>query len=163
MLTEGIWDCKVLSAKAGEIDGGIVAVQINVEWTTGPDTGKRGTYEDQINANSAQYVVRSMKAVGWRGPKPSTLEADCAAWVAKTGGASTVEVKHIPIKNGRKAGQIWDKINAIGRQAARPLAAASKAADDAAADLLTRAAQASSDWQDDVPHAAAAEDDRIPF
>jgi hypothetical protein len=131
---EGIWNCTVLSAKAGVIDGKPLA-QITVQITDGPATGTRCTYEDALIGKSALYTRRSMEAVGWAGVTARTFEADVAAWIVKTGGASTVEIKHIEIKNGKKAGTIWDKCNSIGRGGSRPLA-------DLSGDLLADVDQA---------------------
>ncbi len=121
LLAEGIWPCTVLSGFSGEDDKGSPQIQISVRIDDGPSAGRQCTYEDQVNAKSALYVSRSCKAVGWKGSTLTTLAADVAAWVEKTGGKSTVEVKHLEIKNGKRAGQIWDKVNSIGRGAARVL------------------------------------------
>jgi hypothetical protein len=119
MKAEGIWECTVLGASFGETDKGSPEVQINVQISdplAPKDTqGQRCSYEDQVNARSALYVGRSARAVGWKGEDLRTLKSDCAAWIVATGGKSTVEIRHIEIKNGKKAGQIWDKPNSIGR------------------------------------------------
>jgi hypothetical protein len=114
LLAEGIWPCTVLSADAGEVDGRIKA-RVNVKIEEGPSTGRLCTYEDEVNAKSSLYVARSLKAVGWGGKSLTTVKDDAAKWIAATGGKSTVEIKHIPIKNGKRAGEIWDKPNSIGR------------------------------------------------
>lgn len=132
LKAQGIWGCTVLSATAGETDKGSPNIQINVVIDDGPSKGQRCTYEDQINAKSALYVARSMKAVGWRGGSVTTLAADCDEWVKKTGGKSTVEIKHVEIKRGKQYDRwveegmkgpspVWDKPNSIGRGAAAPL------------------------------------------
>ncbi len=115
LKAQGIWPCDVLSATAGEDDKGAINVQINVRISDGPDKGQLCTYEDTINNKSALYIARSCKAVGWNGGNVNTLAADVQKWIAATGGKSTVEIKHIEIKNGKRAGQIWDKPNSIGR------------------------------------------------
>lgn len=114
-MAEGIWSCVVLGATFGEDDKGSPQVQINVKIDDGPDKGRGCTYEDQVNVKSAPYIARSCKAVGWQGGDLLTLKADCAKWIAATGGKSTVEIKHIQIKNGKRAGEVWDKPNSIGR------------------------------------------------
>jgi hypothetical protein len=114
LLAEGTWPCTVISGEAGEVDGKIKA-RINVRIEDGPSKGRTCTYEDNIDARSSIYVARSLTAAGWKGKSLSTLAGDVAAWVASTGGKSTVEIKHIEIRNGKRAGQIWDKPNAIGR------------------------------------------------
>ena len=131
---EGIWNCTVLSAKAGVIDGKPLA-QITVQITDGAAAGQRCTYEDALIGKSALYTRRSMEAVGWAGVTARTFADDVAAWIAKTGGASTVEIKHLEIKRGDKAGSIWDKVNSIGRGGARKLA-------DLSGDLLADVDQA---------------------
>jgi PKD repeat protein len=129
---EGIWGCKVLSGKAGVSDG-IANVQINIQIDEGPSAGQRGTYEDQVTTKSAKYVGWSCTAVGWKGVSLSTLEADIEEWIKKTGGRTTVEIKHIEIKKGKKydkwvtdgcngPGPVWDKVAGLGRGAAKPLA-----------------------------------------
>jgi hypothetical protein len=126
-LAEGIWPVVVISGEAGEIDG-VIKARINVKFDDGPSKGRTATYEDDINAKSALYVSRSMKAVGWKGESVKTFAKDVEAWIAKTGGKSTAEVRHIEIKRGKAydkwaaggfqgPGPIWDKINSIGRSA----------------------------------------------
>lgn len=127
MKTEGIWDCVVLSARYGENDKNNVTVQINVQITDGPDKGQRATYEEVADARSAKYLRYSCEAVGWKGETLKTLESDCAEWIKATGGKSTVEIKHLEIKNGKNAGKTWDKVNGIGRGAPRPLRQANAA------------------------------------
>src|SRR5687767_12162536 len=100
---EGIWGCKVLGGKAGLVDG-VPNVQITVQITDGPSAGQRCTYEDVINTQSAKYVGWSLNAVGYKGRGLETLEGDIAKWIEKTGGTSTVEIKHLEIKKGSKAG-----------------------------------------------------------
>jgi hypothetical protein len=119
MKEAGIWGCTVLSGKALEVDG-VPAVQINVVIDDGPSKGQRCTYEDTVNAQSAKYVNWSIAAVGWKGKTLSTLEADINEWIAKTGGKTTVEIKHLEIKRGKKAGELWDKVSGIGRGAPKP-------------------------------------------
>lgn len=168
---EGIWGCVVLNGKAGDIDG-ITNVQINVQITDGPDKGQRCTYEDTVNMKSAKYVGWSCTAVGWRGGSLSTFERDVEAWIKKTGGTSTVEIRHVEVKKGKAFDKwvadgrigpppVWDKVNGIGRGAARPLAplGADSLKD---ADEAMRSVVGTPPPDDDVPHAGAANDD-IPF
>ncbi len=120
LLAEGIYPCVVTSASYGEdAKTHAIKVQVNVTFTDGPSKGRFATYEDEINNKSALYVARSLKSIGWKG-KLTDLPSDVAAFVAATGGKTTAEVKHIPIKNGARAGQIWDKVNSLGR-GPRPL------------------------------------------
>lgn len=146
MKTEGIWSCDVLSAAFGEDDRGAPQVQINVRITDGPDKGQLAAYEDQVNTKSAPYVARTCKAVGWVGIDIRTLAEDVASWIEKTGGQSTVEIKHLQIRSGKRAGEIWDKVSSIGK-GPRVLK------------------QVSSEMADDVNRALAEADDgeRIPF
>ncbi len=120
MKAAGIFDCTVLGAKAGSDERG-PTVQITVQITSGPDAGQRATYEEVVDARSAKYAGYSMRAVGWKGGSLRTIEADCAAWIERTGGKSTVEITHLEIKKGKNAGKIWDKVNGIGRGMAREL------------------------------------------
>lgn len=117
---EGVWGCTVLGGKAGE-DNGVANVQINVQIDDGPSAGQRCTYEDTVNTKSAKYVGWSCSAVGWKGQTLHTLESDIANWIKATGGKTTVEIKHLEIKNGKNAGGIWDKVSGIGRGAPKPL------------------------------------------
>lgn len=112
---EGIWPCIVLDAYFGTDLKGLPEVQINVQIDDGPNKGQRCTYEDQVNVKSALYIGRSCRAIGWKGDDLRTLKADCDAWIKATGGRSTVEIKHLLIKSGKRAGEIWDKPNSIGR------------------------------------------------
>lgn len=124
LLDEGFWTCTVLSATTGENKNSL-NVQINVRIEDGPSAGRLCTYEDSVNAKSATYIQRSCKAVGWTGGKTGydlkTLAADVDAWVAKTGGKSTVEVRHLDVKNGPNAGTVWAKVSSIGRGGPRVL------------------------------------------
>lgn len=174
---EGIWPCTVISGTFGENEGS-PQVQINVKITDGPSKGKYCTYEDQVNGKSALYISRSCSAVGWRGHNLATLSDDIAEWIKKTGGATTVEIKHIELKRGKKYDKwieeggrgkppIWAKANAIGR-GNRPLTPPSKSNLDDANDAMRRAMEADGTAPqggpppDDVPHAGGADDD-IPF
>lgn len=143
-LAQGTWPCTVLSASAGEeIDQagnptGVIKARIAVKIEDGPSKGRTATYEDEINAKSSLYVMRSLKACGWTGPNLDTVSADVEKWVKETGGKSSVEIKHIEIKKGKKFDKwvadgrkgeapVWDKVHAIGR-GPKPLAAPSKSA-----------------------------------
>jgi hypothetical protein len=149
----GIWGCNVIGAKAGENDKGIPNVQVTVQITDGPDAGQRCTYEEEVSARTAKYVRWSLEAVGWKGQTLKTAESDVAAWIEKTGGKSTVEIKHLEIKNGPNAGKIWDKVSGIGRGAARPLKPISASSLADADDVLRSVGGAPPDEepQDDAP------------
>lgn len=161
LLAEGIWPCTVLSGEAGEIDG-VIKARVNVKIEDGPSKGRFCTYEDEINARSSLYVARSMAAVGWKGKSVASLTEDCAAWIVATGGKSSVEIKHIPIKNGKRAGEIWDKPNSIGRGPKPMKAAGGEALSDADEALRRAMAEDGSAPPDDAPRTAADPDD-IPF
>ena len=174
---EGMWPCTVLGATRGE-DGGQIVVRINVKIDDGPDKGKLATYEDAVNPKSSIYIARSCRAVGWSGRTLDTLAEDVAAWVKATGGKSTVEIKHILIKKGKKYDKwvedgrrgdqpVWDKVQSLGR-GPKPLAEPTPTAKNDADDYM-RQALADDGVQvpdepplDDVPHAAANPDD-LPF
>jgi hypothetical protein len=162
--TEGIFGCTVIEGRSGDNDKGLPSVQITVQITDGPDKGQRCTYEEVISNQTNKYVAWSCKAVGWKGgPLVDDLEKDIAEWIARTGGTTTVEIKHIEIKRGDKynkwvdggckgPGPVWDKVSGIGRGSARalkPMSASSRA--DA-----NEAMRAVSDSppQDDAPHAS---------
>ncbi len=163
LLTDGIWPCTVQSAAFGENDRGS-QVQINVRIDDGPSAGRFCTYADSVDVRSALYVRRSCQAVGWTGGETghdlTTLAADVQAWIAKTGGKSTVEIKHLVIKNGKRAGEIWDKATSIGR-GPRVLQPASKSTLADAQDAMRRAMEAEGG---SAPHDVPAPDDSdIPF
>lgn len=179
-LAEGIWPCTVLSGSAGESEDkpGVVVVRVNVKIDDGPSKGRMVTYEDELNAKSSLYIMRSMRAAGWKGKTVAAFESDVDEWVKSTGGKSTVEVRHIEVKKGKKFDKwvdggrqgpapIWDKVNSIGR-GAKPLAAPKGEALSDADDLLRRAMQEEGSWnggapEDDAPHAATRDPDDIPF
>ncbi len=166
LINEGTWACTVLGAEVGQNDKQIVCVRINVMITEGADNGRKVTYEDQVNHKSAKYIAQSAKAVGWQGERLETLRSDVERWIAATGGASTVEIRHLEIKNGKNAGKIWAKANSIGR-GSRPLQAPSREAADDANEAM-RAALAEDErgsggggsGYDDAPPPS---DDDIPF
>ena len=149
-LCEGIFPCIVLGATyGGDAVTGVPTVRINIKFSDGPNAGRLATYEDVVNAQSAKFVGWSCKAVGWKAHKTSaastgaadvfelaTLQADCAAWIEKTGGKTDAEIKHIKIGRGKKFDKwladlakwtangsggdepqppIWDKCAGIGR------------------------------------------------
>lgn len=114
-IAAGFHPCKVLDGFYGDDDKNIPVVRINVELTDGPNVGTRQTYEESVNNKQAPYIARTCKAVGWKCQSLSTLKADVAAWIAETGGASTLEIRHVEIKKGKRAGSIWAKPNSIGR------------------------------------------------
>lgn len=134
----GFWPCTVLSGSAGEETDnngkptGRIKARVNVKIDDGPSKGRLVTYEDEVNAKSSLYIGRSLKACGWKEKSLSTVAADLDEWIKKTGGKSTVEIRHIEMKRGKRyeewvdAGKsgfpIWDKANSIGR-GPRPLAA----------------------------------------
>lgn len=174
-LAEGTWPCVVISAIAAEeVDQagkstGIIKARVNVKIDDGPSKGRTCMYEDDINAKSSLYVFRTLKAVGWKhAPNLATVAADVENWIKETGGKSVVEIRHVPIKRGRKFDQwmadgqrgdppIWDKVNSIGR-GPKPLAAPSKTALDEANEAMRRAMADDGSAPDDQP----ASDD-IPF
>ncbi len=173
--TEGLFGCQVINGKAGEVDG-VMNVQIAVQITDGPDKGQRCTYEDTVNASSAKYVGWSVTAVGWQGAALktfdfTTLEKDIEAWIAKTGGTSTVEIKHIEIKRGRAfdkwmaEGQkgprpVWDKVAGIGRGDAKPMRAPSASTLKDASGYMR---EAMGDSGGPPPDEAPPDDEQIPF
>ena len=166
---EGIWTCKVLSAKAGDDAKGLYTVQINIELTEGSSKGRRMTYEQTVDARSAPYVGSSAKAVGWKGATLATLSADCDAWAAATGGTSTVEVKRFAIKNEERKAKmiargeepIFAKANAIGR-GSKPVQAPKPQSQKDADDAMRAAMGDTGGWAGDAPAVAPPEDD-IPF
>lgn len=186
-LAEGTWPCTVLGAECGE-DKGLITVRINVKIDDGPSKGRTCSYEDRVDAKSAPYVARSCKAVGWGGLKiTDTLVTDVSKWIEKTGGKSTVQIRYIDIKRGKKydawlddhrawidGGRqgaepqppIWDKVQAIGN-GPKPLAAPSKTAAQDADEYLMRAlADEGSAPPMDAPPASGAPpvtDEDVPF
>lgn len=114
-IAAGFWPCKVLGAFYGDNDKNIPVVRINAEITDGPAKGSRHTYEEAVNNKQAPYIARTCKAVGWKCQSLSSLKADVEAWVRETGGESTLEIRHVEVKNGKRAGSIWAKVNSIGR------------------------------------------------
>lgn len=114
-IPAGDWPCTVLIAAFGLSDKQTPRVRVSVRIDDGPSKGRTVTYEDDVTNKSAIYVARSAKAVGWEGGDLQSLAADVAKWIAATGGKTTVEIKHIEIRNGKRAGQIWDKANSLGR------------------------------------------------
>lgn len=123
---EGSWPCTVLGATYGEDDKHNLVVRINVKIDDGPSKGMTCTYEDKVDNRSSIYVARSCKAVGWKAQRLATLRDDVAAWIEETGGKSTVDIKHLELKRGKKYDEwvdggcvgptpIWDKVSAIGR------------------------------------------------
>lgn len=174
----GIWPCIVQGASVGEATDkngkpkGILVARVNVVIDGGPDKGKQCTYEDEVNPKSSLYIGRSLKNVGWKERSMSTVEKDVAEWIKSTGGKSTVEIRHIELKRGKKFDEwldetggtgnppIWAKANSIGR-GPRPLAAPSNdALSDA--DEQMRRAMAEDGGGTDAP-SEPVDPDSIPF
>jgi len=167
-LVEGIWRCKTLAAEAAANDKDIVIVRIGVEILDGPDKGRRAFYEEQINFKSAKYVLMSARAVGWKGKGriEDTLKADVDAWIAETGGETTVEVEHIMRKTGAKAGTYWGKARSIGRKPRVLVAPSRTASNDAHEAMMAAMAEADgmpADDAGDPPSDGQLPDDNIPF
>lgn len=170
LLAEGTWSCTVLSAASGA-DKGIPYAQIKVRIDDGPSAGRVCTYEQSIDARSSKYAGYAMRAVGWAGKTIESLAADCAAWVVRTGGKSTVEITHLLKKKGKDydkwiaGGQqgpqpIWDKVNSIGKRTERTLDKLSGAALAEANEALARAMAEGGSAPDDAPPPT---DDDLPF
>lgn len=176
-LEAGIYPVVVNDATYGD-DRGVIKVQVNVTFTDGPNKGRFGTYEDDVNNKSGPYITRSLKAIGWSG-KPDAngnllgnLASDVQAWREKTGGKTTAEVKHIEIKRGKRyeewvaAGApeddrpIWGKINALGR-GPKPLAAPTASSLADANEALANALAL--DGGSDSAGGGSVSDDEIPF
>lgn len=167
-IAAGFWPCKVIDGYYGDNDKNIPVVRINVELIDGPFKGMRQTYEEAVNNKQAPYIARTCKAVGWKCQSLSTLKADIAEWVKATGGESTLEIKHVEVKTGKRAGTVWAKPNSIGR-GPKPLKESSQEnLTDADAMMRTALAEdaggsGSSNGAppaDDIPPPA---DDDIPF
>lgn len=174
ILSEGTWPCKVLSASTGNNYRQLYAVQVNVELTDGPDKGKRTTYEQEVDNKSSKYVNPSCKAIGWQGVTLKTLTDDCAKWIAKAGGTTTVDIKHFPLKKeeaiakaisrAQAAGEapylFFAKANAIGRGAVPLTAPSTDAQNDADAAMRAFAGDTGGGgWSGDTPPST----DDIPF
>jgi len=114
-IAAGFWPCKVLDGFYGDNDKNLPVVRINVELVDGPHAGTRQTYEEVVNNKQAPYIARTCKAVGWKCQSLSTLKADVAEWVKATGGESTLEIRHVKVTTGKRAGSVWAKPNSIGR------------------------------------------------
>jgi hypothetical protein len=162
---QGIWNCIVLGGEANANDKDIVSCRISVQINEGPDKGRKVTYDEQVNNKSAKYVVMSAMAVGWRGQGrlEDTFRRDVDAWIAKTGGASTVEIQNV----NRKDGTIWGKARSIGR-GLKPLKAPSRQASDDADEAIRaaladagNAVDSGAPPADDVP--PPGDEDSIPF
>lgn len=189
----GIWPCIVTNGSVGEQTdakgkpNGRIVARVNVTLDGGPDKGKVVSYEDEVNAKSSLYIGRSLKNVGWQGRSLTTVAADIDAWVKATGGKSTVEIRHIEIKKGRRydewcdawdeqtQGQdgpppplYWAKANSLGR-GPRPLAApAAEALGDADEQMRRAMAEDNSapppdDMSYAAPPTAPVDSDDIPF
>jgi hypothetical protein len=177
LLSEGTWPATVIDGGVGEeLDKanqptGRIKARVNVKFDDGPNKGRTATYEDTIDARSSIYIMRSLKAIGWRGPGLDTVETDIAAWVAKTGGKTTAEVKHIEIKKGARYEKwvekgnpgypIWDKVSSLGR-GPRELAKPSTDALSDANDAMRRAMEADGASEPDYIEPAGDPND-IPF
>lgn len=178
----GFWPCVVLDGGIGEdIDNngkptGRMKVRVNVRFDDGPDKGRIVSYEDEISAKSALYVSRSLRAIGCKTPdKFGTVSDDIKKWIAETGGKTTVEIRHIEIKKGKKYDEwldagaegnppIWAKANSLGR-GPRPLAPPSGEAMTDAEEQMRRAMAEDGNGAapDDAPHTADGNGDDIPF
>lgn len=124
--------------------------RVDFEIVDGPDKGEKITYNGPINARSAKYVARDLKAVGWKGKTLETLEADVAAAQSET----TIEVKVMTRKDG--SGQ-FAVVRSIGRTDSAAQTKPIAQAEMGNANALLRAALG-----DDEPVDPTTSDD-IPF
>lgn len=164
---DGTWECDVLTASVGENEKRMPIVRVNVRLTGGPDAGKLDTYDKRIDGGKGTpYVARSLKAIGWQGRTLATLAEDVKAWVARTGGKTTCEIKHWEVKNGARAGELYASIDSLGSGRA-PLGDMSRDTMRDADEALARAmgdmstASAGNGEPYDAPHPADGDD--IPF
>jgi len=180
-IAAGNWKCKVIDGFFGDVEQRIgvwlPTVRINIEITNdGPHKGQRYSYEEAVDNKQAPYIARTLKAVGWKCRKMTDVAADIAEWVSRTGGESTVEIKHIEIKRGKKfdtwvadgakgSPPVWVKVGAIGR-GPKPLRESTQEnlrdADDAMrAALAEDAGRGGGSGYDDAP--PPSDEDSIPF
>jgi hypothetical protein len=156
--------CTVLDGFYGQLEGKPV-VRVNVRMDAGPTAGRIYTYEEDVNNKSSIYIDQSLTAIGWKGATLNSVAADVAAWVAKTGGKTTIEIQHLVIKKGKRAGEIWDKPRNIGR-GPKPLEEAKGDLHDDAEQFMRNARELAGRGAppaDDVPHASERDPDDLPF
>lgn len=158
---EGNNPCTVLDGVYGVNDKGIPCVRVNVRMKAGPTAGKIYTYEEEVNNKSSLYIMQSLEAIGWKGQTLKSTAEDIAAWVAKTGGDTTVEIQHLEIKKGKRAGQIWDKPRNLGR-GPKPLKEATGDL-DADAEQFMQAARLAAGRPQGAPPEQERDPDDLPF
>ncbi len=145
MIKEGNWPARAISGASGTDDKQYITARVDFEILGGPDTGSRITYNGRVDARSAPYVAKDLKAVGWKCRSLDTLAADVEAAQAVT----TIEVQHKQTKDGARSFAV---VRSIGR-GPKPLAEPSKEdLDDANAQLRAAlAADGEVAPTDDIP------------
>jgi hypothetical protein len=129
MIKEQTVLARALAGSSGSDDKQYPTARVEFEILAGPDQGQRITYNGRIDARSAPYVAKDLKAVGWKGRDINTLATDVEAAKAET----TIEIQHKQTKDGSRT---FPVVRSIGR-GAKPLAPLSKRdLDDANAALL---------------------------
>lgn len=143
MIREQTVLARALSGASGNDDKQYPTARVELEILAGPDAGQRITYNGRIDARSAPYVAKDLKAVGWKGKDINTLAVDVETTKAET----TIEIVHKQTKDGART---FPVVRSIGRGAKALAPMAQRDLADANA-LLSAA------------FAGAADEDKVPF
>lgn len=146
MIREGTFKARALSGSFGVDDKSYPTARVEFELVAGPDAGQRITYNGRIDARSAPYVGRDLKAAGWAGKNLDTIGAD----VERTHVEVDIEIQHKQTKDGART---FPVVRSIGR-GAKALAPAPQGELSSANALIAKALG-------EAP--AETEDDNVPF
>lgn len=111
MIKAGTFKAKAISGAFGVDDKQYATARVEFELTAGPDAGQRITYNGRIDARSAPYVARDLKAAGWVGKDLSTVGED----IERTHVEVPIVIEHKTTKDGARQFAVVRSIGS-GRQ-----------------------------------------------
>lgn len=101
---------RALSGEFGADDKRYPTARVEFELLAGPSVGSRITYNGRIDARSAPYVEKDLKAAGWKGDSITTLAKDVEASHVEV----PIEIQHKQTKDGQRTFAV---VRSIGRGA----------------------------------------------
>ena len=158
LISQGSFLARAVSGSYGDDTKGRLAVRVELELLAGPDTGQHITYTGLVNAKSAPYVGKDMKAVGWKGGSLQTIGDDVAATKAE----AQIEIEHKNANDAKDPNRVFAVVRSIGRGAVAlkpPSASSLNDADEALrAAMGEPAAGGGGGKDDDLPFASCSID-----
>ena len=123
LISQGSFLARAINGSYGEDTKGRMAVRVELELLAGPDLGQRITYTGLVNAKSAPYVGKDLKAVGWKGVSLRSIGDDVQSAKAE----AQIEIEHKNANDPKDPNRVFAVVRSIGRGAValKPASAAS--------------------------------------